>query len=224
MEEYNLKKIISFFLCIIFCIALTSCSSEPLQGDELINKAKEDYTSLNSGKLTVTNADSGEVEQTFIFMIDENDVMKYYFCGKNGDYEDQEYYDGEIMVTLESGEKTVLKKGDDNFPEYTREDRHPNASKEMLLYQPNAIKTVEITESGEETTITHTYFANAFNSTNNNSKVTNLVVVFRFDKDSNLVDLTEKSEVKAEGKVTKDTYIIAITNQNAITSIENLIE
>lgn len=219
-----MKKIIEIFFCIIICITLTSCVFEPLPGEELIESARADYVSLTSGVLTVKNADNGVIEQSFTFLIDKNDVMKYSFLYKKGDNIDKEFFDGEKYVKLQDGEKTILEKGDKGFPKYTSKNRYPNASEEMLIYLPKAIENTDMTVSGKGTKIIHTYKASSLKTKSSDSKITSFVVTYSFDKQSNLIDITEESVVLKDGVETVNTYVIAITDKNSVTSIENPIK
>lgn len=54
--------------CLPLC---TSCGTPELKHDTLVYQAREDYATLDSAKVVITNEDTGDIEQEFTFKYDE---------------------------------------------------------------------------------------------------------------------------------------------------------
>ena len=106
------------------CILCTSCGTPELKHDTLIYQAREDYATLDSAKVVITNEDTGDIEQEFTFKYDEKDVLTYSYYGKNGGKEYAQYNNGIESYTYDNGEYSHTVKGDKDFSKYTRKAKH----------------------------------------------------------------------------------------------------
>ena len=62
-------------LTVAVCLLCTSCGTPELKHDTLVYQAREDYATLDSAKVVITNEDTGDIEQEFTFKYDEKDVQ-----------------------------------------------------------------------------------------------------------------------------------------------------
>lgn len=211
------RKIISAIMA-CFVVILSSCGVQPsVEGDDLINKAREAYKSLDSAKVIMTNEDTGEAEQTFTFKYDEKGILTYSYEGKNGDDVYAQYNNGLESFSYEKGNYTYLQKGDNDFAAYTRDVTHPQAAEGLIIFQPAAIASAEVKKESGRTHVHHEYDISKLSVDDN---LTAFSADYYFDKDENLLYFVEVSVVG--GKEYK--YRVDITEKNAVEKIENTVE
>ena len=181
------------------CLLCTSCGSPELKHDTLVYQAREDYATLDSAKVVITNEDTGDIEQEFTFKYDEKDVLTYSYYGKNGGKEYAQYNNGIESYTYDNGEYSHLVKGDKDFSKYTRKAKHPQADEGMLMFAPKAVESVSdiICDDGS-VTVTYVYD----------------------DKDGGLEYFTENTVTKNA----QYNYRVDITERNSVDKIENNVE
>ena len=65
-------------------VMLACCGEAPdVEGGELIKKARDAYSSLDSARVTMTNIETGEQEQEFVFKYDEKGILTYSYKGRS---------------------------------------------------------------------------------------------------------------------------------------------
>lgn len=216
-----LKRIIalsSVILSLTFC----SCGLQPsVEGDDLINKAREAYKNLDSAKVVITNVDTGEAEQTFAFKYDEKGILSYSYEGENGDDVYAQYNNGMESFSYEKGKYTYAQKGDDGFMAYTRDVTHPQADEGLIIFQPSAVKSAELKNENEITHIHHDYNMDDLKADENTKAFS---VDYYFDSKDNLLYFVESSSIITDGKEEKYKYRVDITEKNAVGKIENTVE
>ena len=52
----KLRKIILPIFIIVYALLFAACSSEPIEGEDLIEQARDAYTSLDSAKVEIVNS------------------------------------------------------------------------------------------------------------------------------------------------------------------------
>ena len=214
-------KILLCTLCVmVLSVLFSACifESEPIDGEELVFAARDKYESYDSAKVLITNEDTDEVEQTFVFKYDEKDSLTYLY---EGGYEDEnyiQYNNGFECFTEQNGEYTFSQHGDDEFEAYNRDSKHPQASGAYFPFDKGAIEEAVKSEENGETVYTYVYDPNSFDS---DAGVSEFSVVYHFDHDGNLLYFEEMSVVEADGEKSDHAYKIEITEINKVDEIEN---
>lgn len=208
-------------LCVmILPTLLTACifNGDPLDGEELVQAARETYESYDSAKVLIINEDTDKVEQTFIFKYDEKDSLTYLYTGGYEKNSYIQYNNGFECFTEQNGEYSFSQRGDDVFEAYTRDSKHPQASGAYLSFDRGAIKEVSKSEEEGETVYTYIYDPESFDS---DSGVKEFSAVYHFDSDGNLLYFEEISVVDIDGKESSHSYKIEITDINEVEEIDN---
>ena len=76
MKILSKLRLACIALSLSAALALVSCGEVPdVEGGELIKKARDAYASLDSARVVMTNMESGEQEQEFVFKYDEKGIL-----------------------------------------------------------------------------------------------------------------------------------------------------
>lgn len=217
----KLKNIFASALCSILIISTVSCGIPQIEGDTLINQAREDYASLNSAQVIMTNMDTNEIEQTFTFKYDEKDTLIFSYYGKSEKTEYAQFNNGAECYTYDNGTLTHTVKGDKNFQRYTRDAVHPQASESLLIFDPKAITAAEVKEENGITRIRHIYDVSKINAQGEEGEVTGFSAEYYFDKNKKLMYFVEVTIENVDGKEKKHSIKVEITKQNAVNRVEN---
>lgn len=213
-------KLISLILIIVYTATLSGCSSAPVEGEELIESARDSYTALDSARVDVVNALTGEVEQHFVFKYDERDFLTYYYYGINGDEVYQQYNNAFEEFTNNCGELSYLHNGEKGFNRYIRGERltYAYADRGLIVFQKSAVKTAtaETSEDGS-TVVTHVYNVDKLSGADG---VTEFSVVYYFNKDGELETFFENSKMKVDGEIKEFSYEIVIYDENAVDKVD----
>lgn len=189
-------------------------------GSELIKKAREDYTALDSAKVLMINTDTDEVEQEFTFKYDEKDVLTYSYYGKSENSEYAQYNNGAKCETYENGEFTHSVKGESGFSKYTRQITHPQADEGLLIYTPVYITDASVTEEGGITHVHHEYDAEKMGAEVENGTVTGFSADYYFDGEE-LLYFLETTTAQENGQEKVYSYKVEITEKNSVEKIED---
>lgn len=220
------KKItVLLLMCVSLCLLFTGCMDPQVDGDTLINKARESYTKLDSGKVTITNVNTDKVEQTFTFMYDEKDVLMYSVYGNYGGEEFGQYNNGLESVTLSEGKYVALERGDTNFESYTRDSTYSMAQEGMILFVPKAVESATVTTEDGITKVEHIYNVDKLDmSSEEEGECVGFNCEYYFDKNDNLLYFVENTDMEKDGKKVSHNYNIEITEENKVEKIENPIK
>lgn len=204
----------------ILSVLFTACifDGEPLDGEDLVEAARETYESYVSAKVLITNEDTGKVEQTFVFKYDEKDSLTYLYTGGYEEENYIQYNNGFECFTEQNGDYTFTQRGDDDFEAYTRDSKHPQASGAYLPFERKVINDVTKTEENDETIYTYAYDPESFES---DAGVKEFSAVYHFDSDGNLLYFEEISVIETDGEESSHSYKIEITDINEVEDIEN---
>lgn len=199
-------------------LVFASCGSQPsIEGDNLINKARSDYKKLDSAKVIMTNTDTNEVEQTFEFKYDEKGFLTYSYFGKTDEEVYAQYNNGVESFTYDDGKFEHLQKGDKDFAVYSRDVTHPQADEGLIIFTPKAVKTAEKKVENGATHIHHIYDVEKLEQENLKAFETD----YYFDKNDELLYFIETSELESDGKTSKHSYKVEITEKNNIKQVDN---
>ena len=220
-----MKKL--FALCLPLIFILTSCAAgEPLPGEELILRAREEYASLDSAHVEVVNDDTGEAEQTFIFKYDEKGMMTYSYVGVGEWIYLAQYNNGREQFTNDNGEITALDVSDLQFSAYSRDVPYPMAGEGLILFYKKAVIAEEsYADQGAVTTVRHVYDPAKLGTYDGDGTLTGFIVEYRFDQNGGFADMKEITEVKLDdGTVRSYSYTIYISERNEVERIENVVD
>lgn len=208
-------------LTVAVCLLCTSCGTPELKHDTLVYQAREDYATLDSAKVVITNEDTGDIEQEFTFKYDEKDVLTYSYYGKNGGKEYAQYNNGIESYTYDNGEYSHLVKGDKDFSKYTRKAKHPQADEGMLMFAPKAVESVsDIIGDDGSVTVTYVYDVSKLGKDAEEIGTKGFSTTYFFDKDGELEYFTENTVTKNS----QYNYRVDITERNSVDKIENNVE
>lgn len=228
-----MKKLFAAAAIIALFAMLSACGiSEPAVGEDLILGAREWYTSLDSAKVEVVNEETAEAEQTFIYKYDEKGLMTYSYVGKGEGISLAQYNNGREQFTDDNGTVTALDSSDLNFTAYSREVPYPMAGEGLILFYKRAIipEKSRIEEiymlgfAGSVTWVHHEYDPEKLGQYDGEGEISAFAVDYHFDADGNFIDMIERTEITVDGKTESHAYEILISEQNAVSRVENVVD
>ena len=220
-----MRKLVRAVLGALAAAALLSgCNeAEDKAGGLLIKQAREDYASLNSAHVIMTDMATGEQSQSFTFKYDEKDALVFSYYGKSENSEYAHYNNGVECFTYENGEVSYCTKGDKDFVRYTREMTHPQADKGLLIYSPENITSAkeETIEGGIK--VTHVYDVKKIGAKVEDGEATGFTAEYYFDENGGLEYFTETTKAECGGKSETFAYKVEITEKNSVDTVENTV-
>lgn len=218
------KNILLYIGVILTLLIMSGCGVNDVAGSELVEKARKEYIKLDSAKVVMTNTETNEIEQTFVFKYDEKDVLTFAYEGKYLDEMYAQYNNGYESYTLENGKYEFSQRGDKNFQSYDRDSTHPQANEGLIIFSANSINESSVTDENGITRVEHSYDPEKIGASSDEGDVTGFYAKFYFDKDEKLLYFTEETIIDSNGKEIKHSYKVEITEQNAVQDIENPVE
>ncbi len=215
----NILLYIGVFISALFI--MSGCNVKDVAGSELVEKAREEYAKLDSAEVIMTNIDTNEIEQTFVFKYDEKDVLTYAYQGSYLDESYAQYNNGYESYTLENGEYTFSQRGDKDFQCYDRDSKHPQSDEGLIIFSANSINDSSVSEENGVTCVKHSYDPDKIGASSDEGEVTGFYASFYFDKDEKLLYFTEETVVDNDGEEIKHSYKVEITKQNSVEKVEN---
>lgn len=209
-------------------MALSGCAAlSELPGEELIVSARDWYRSLDSAKVEVINADTGEAEQTFIFMYDEKDVMTYSYVGVSDGIYLSQYNNGYEQFTNDNGSVSSLTTSDLSFTAYSRDVPYPMADQGLLLLFKRAViaDSSSSEDTGSGTRIRYVYDPEKLGNYDGEGALSGFETVYEFDENGAFLSLTEITKVAMDdGSEMTHTYIVRISDINSVKKVENVVD
>lgn len=201
----------------IIGIALTmlcgcQIESEKVDGQELVEKARKNLATLNSGVITVTNNSSGKVEQMLTFRYDEVGIFTYALEGE--DY--VQFCNGYEIYTFENGQTTKLTKSDSGYQAYTKDVRYPMTDESYLYFDRENLSDVK----KDGNVYTYAYEAWAISGDNSLGDLEDFKTVYAFDDSGEMLYFDQISRYNLKGNMKEYNYRIEIKQQNAVESVE----
>ena len=219
-----MRKIFAAGLAVLM-LGLACCGkAEDKAGGALIKQAREEYASLDSASVVMTDMNTGEEAQSFTFKYDEKDTLIFSYYGKSENNEYAQYNNGLECFTYENGEVSHTTKGDTDFVRYTIKMPHPQAAEGLLIYSPE-----NITEAKEETVpegikVTHVYDVQKIGAKVEEGTVTGFRAEYLFDGDGKLMYFDEITEAENNGSENTYDYRVEITEEKGVSLVENTVE
>ncbi len=210
-----------------FTILLSACSvgGSPLPGEDLILAARKWYTSLDSARVRVVNAHTGEAEQEFVYKYDEKGVMTYSYVGKSDGIYLAQYNNGREQFTNDNGEISALDSSDLRFTAYSRDVPYPMADEGLILFYKRGITSAGAISSDDGgTVVSYVYDVAKLGEYDGEGELTAFSVDYRFDAGGNFVDMSEKTEITVGGETVSHLYTIYIDDRNSVEKVENVVD
>lgn len=218
------ERILLYITLILSLLMFSGCGVKDVAGSELVEKARADYTKLDSAKVIMTNTQTNEAEQSFVFKYDEKDVLTFAYEGKYQDESYAQYNNGYECYTLENGEYTFTQRGDKDFQAYDRDSTHPQSSEGLIIFSANAVEESSVSEENGITCVEHKYDPEKIGATADEGNVTDFIARFYFDENEELMYFTEETVIDSDGKKVTHSYKVEITEKNAVKDIENPVQ
>ncbi|MCR5815814.1 MAG: hypothetical protein K6F91_02905 [Ruminococcus sp.] len=220
-----MKKLRLLFPLLLFVLFMFGgCMEAPdVEGGDKIKKAREAYASLDSARVVMTNTETGECEQEFIFKYDEKGMLSYSYVGKSEKSSYKQFNNGYESYTEENGKVTHLVRGDNDFAAYSKDAKHPQADMGLIIYQPASVKEASVTEDGDTTHIHHDYDLDKIKPELEEGEATAFYADYYFKGDE-LLYFTETTEAKVDGEGKTYAYKIEIKDKNSVERVENPID
>ncbi len=218
------ESILLYIAVIMVSVIFAGCGVKDVAGSELVKKAREEYTKLDSAKVIMTNTETNEIEQTFVFKYDEKDVLTFAYEGKYKDESYAQYNNGYECYTSENGKYTFTQRGDKDFQAYDRDSTHPQANEGLIIFSANAVEESSVLEEDGITCVEHKYDPEKIGVTSDEGNVTDFIAKFYFDKNEELLYFTEETVIDSSGEKINHSYKVEITEKNAVKDIKNPVQ
>lgn len=208
-------------ILLVNMLVLTGCREKDVVGEDLVNKAREDYVKLDSAAVVITDMKTEEVTQTFSFNYKDDGTMVYLYNGYIDGKPYIEYNDGESLYIENNGQITTSNSKSRDFKKFTRKKPHPDASEEFMLLVKDSIdeSSTKITESGKQ--VTYIYNAKKFRKVNSQlGNVKAFSIVYNFDKDGDFINFIDICVIEEDGKDVEKAFKVEITEKNQILRID----
>ncbi len=214
----KLRKIILPIFIIVYALLFTACSSEPIEGEDLIEAARDAYTALDSAKVEIVNCKTGVAEQEFVFKYDETDYLTYYYYGVNGDEIYQQFNNAFEQFTNDCGELSYTCNGRKDFQRYIRGERltYAYADRGLIVFQKKAVEDITTEVIDGKTVVTHTYNVKKLSGAEGVKK---FWVVYYFNEDNTLDTFIENTVMTENGQDVEYSYQVVISEKNNIDQV-----
>lgn len=214
-----MKKIFAVLLLIVCVTALGGCSLKKeyeLAGKEQVETFREQAKGWRSGRYLLTNLDTGEMNQAFSFMYNEDGTQSYlYELVSDGEYY-AEYSDGELLYVVDGGNAAVINEGGEGYVKYSENEPHPYSKGELLFYVNLFVKSSAEVAVDNGTSYVYYYNTDKINETLGTT-LTEFYTSYVFDSSGEFLYF-EQHSTNAEGSYA---YRIEVIDADTLRSIEN---
>ncbi len=228
-----MKKLLCVLLAFIaVSAALVGCvaPSEPVPGEELVLAARKWYRSLDSARVYVDNAKTGDHEQIFVYKYDEKDIMTYSYIGTGEGIHLAQYNNGREQFTDDNGTVTALDASDIRFTAYSRDVPYPMADEGLIIFYKKAIipeKSFSKEEQWFDGTgihVRHVYDPAKLGQYDGEGELKSFSVDYYFSDDGSLVSFTENTGIELDGSTSEYFYSVFIDDCNEVERVENVVD
>ncbi len=217
-----MKRFIPILLLICICVTgLTGCSPlkkvVELEGREQVEAFVESAKLWQSGRYMLTNLVTGETDQVFSFMNNEDGTQSYLYERIVDGRLFVEYSDGGPFYVIDDGNVSIFNEGSEGYIAYTAENPHPYSIGGLLFYvNLYASGSTAVTDDEGNVTYTYIYDTAKINEALGTS-LENFVTTYTFDKDGNFLNFTQKNSDGENGYA----YMVEVLDVNAVAELEN---
>lgn len=207
----------------LFVLSLTGFGR--MEGYDVIDRARAAYAALDSGRLTITDVDTGGLVQDFTFRY-EDGALTYLYEGTGPDGTFScEYGDGETRELYTDGQWAAYAADEDGYVRYTRKRPHQNASKDIFFLLGSCVEQAEITELPDGgQTIRYVYspakLSGKLAGQLRGGKLTAFETVYTLDASGGIEEMIEQSTVSGPDGDSEWAYKLVISDENAVEAIE----
>ncbi|MDE6728403.1 MAG: hypothetical protein K2J80_10770 [Oscillospiraceae bacterium] len=191
-----------------------------------IKKARGRDEKLDSARLVMTDASSGEIMMSFCFYINSDNEMILDYDDPRDDL--HAYSDGKQYYYKSGGEWTAITPKDEEYIHniYNRKYRYPYARGTVFFLDGTAVSEATVTENGGVKTITYVYDCEKLNESSvkkldNVSAFSKLTCVYTLNDDGYLTRFAEKGSITdADGVAADVDILLEVTDMNDVRSID----
>lgn len=196
------------------------------EGFNEIKRARGLYEKLDSARLVMKDASSGEVMMSFCFYINSDNEMILDYDDPRDDL--HAYSDGKQYYYKSGGEWTAITPKDEEYIHniYNRKYRYPYARGTVFFLDGTAVSEVTVAENSGGKTITYVYDCDRLNENSakkleNVSAFSELTCVYTLDADGYLTQFAEKGSITDDAGITAEVDILLeVTDMNGVKSID----
>ncbi len=219
-----MKRVITILLLICMCLmSLTGCSLKKvveLEGMEQVEAFVAEAATWQSGRYMLTNLTTGETDQVFSFINNEDGTQSYLYEKIVDEKLFAEYSDGKLFCTVNDGEVTVYNEGSEGYISYTVEEPHPYSTGGLLFYV-NLYASGSTAETDDEGNVTYTYiYDTAKINEALGTSLDSFVTTYTFNANGEFVSFTQKNSDGESGYA----YMIEVLDANAVAELDNPLE
>ena len=226
-----MKKNCLYIFIIVCVLTFSGCSMfsadySNIVAYDKIETARDLYTALDSGRLTIVDNSSGAITQDFIFKY-EGDVLTYSYVVVDENEIYYEFHNGsEINYTTDHDtEWTALDATSEQYYVKTRTDRHPLTDRTAISINADSIVSGTVTENADGgITVTYDYdidklasYATALESV---GTLTGFTTSVEINGEGYCTALTQTGTfIGADGNELAVDYTMTITEMNEVAKV-----
>lgn len=226
-----MKKLCLYIFIMVCAMTLGGCSMfgadySNIAAYDKIEAARDLYTALDSGRLTIVDNSSGEITQDFIFKYEE-DVLTYSYVVVDENEIYYEYHNGsEINYTTDHDAAwTALDATSEQYYVKTKTDKHPLTDRTAISINADSIVSGTVTEKADGGfTVTYDYdveklasYATVLESV---GALTGFTTSLEIDGEGYCTALTQTGTfVDTDGNELAVDYTMTITEMNEVAKV-----
>ena len=233
----KLKKAGLSVLVVAASVCMSSCSlnldfldadssKEKLLGQDVIETAMKKYNDQNSGGYEVTNEETGELQESFVYMYDEVGMLAYLYKGlqEDGTY-NIEFNSGYEMYFEEKGVGRRVKKSESDFAVYNRDyARSDKTTAAVFFFGVDGVENVSSDTKDGVTSYCYEYDPEETEISIDGGKVEKFSSTYYFSGDSVMYYIQTTSGTMDNGESFAYSYRIRFIPSEDVTEIVNPIK
>lgn len=212
--------VLLLIVCAVLCAAaLGGCSLKKeyeLAGKEQVEAFRNEAKGWRSGRYLLTNLETGEMNQAFSFMYNDDGSQSYLYEVVNGGNYSAEYSDGKLFYVVDNGDAAVINEGGEGYVKYSESEPHPYSEGELLFYVNLFVKSSSEVPINGGTSYVYYYNTEKINEALGTS-LSEFYTRYAFDSDGGFLYF-EQHSTNAEGSYA---YKIECVDIDAVAEIEN---
>lgn len=225
-----ISRIFAALLAALAIALACGCALSVPEGFSEVKRAKELYEKLDSGRLTMTDAASGETLMEFAFIINKKDEMIFSYLSQDESGTEGAYSDGaQFFYKNRDEEKWHIISAEDEsylYNLYSKTYRYPYARGSVFFLDGTSVANAQVTENADGSlTVRYDYDPerlnkNAAEQLDGVSEFFALSAVYEIAADGCMKSFTETGSVANEQGVRSDISItLAVSDPNNVYDI-----
>lgn len=210
-------------------LLLSGCSPDysSIEGYNAVSSARTAYSELYSAHLTVTDLDSGIMQQELSFRYDEADRLIYSYYGTDGDTVYREYHDGySYSYTDADGNWVTIKEGEDGYRGYNRIAKMSMTDAGMIFLKPESITQSTAEQDGSDLVITAVYRVEDLgelikNQLGESGTLTEFKVIYTINTAGQCTKVEQIGKMDSGGEVKNIDYLLKIDSMNDVGKVDD---